>query len=134
MNINLKTLLRVLSKIFDANIRYTDYQTEQLHGGTLGNVQLVTGIAETADGEKLPYKVVSKTQKKRERHRDPKSWRREYDFYKSDLGDLFSESFRWPECYHAEMNQEEDETQIWLEYIDGISGLDLAGGMYERAA
>lgn len=32
------------------------------------------------------------------------------------------------------MNEEENETQIWMEYIDGISGLDLTGDMYERAA
>ncbi len=35
----------------------------------------------------------------------------------------FPKSFRWPKCYHAEMNQEKNETQIWMEYIDGISGL-----------
>lgn len=32
------------------------------------------------------------------------------------------------------MNEEENDTQIWMEYIDGISGLDLTGDMYERAA
>ena len=82
----------------------------------------------------MPYEIVSKTQKKWERYSDPDSWRREYDFYQSNFGALFSESFRWPECYHVEMNEEENETQIWMEYIDGISGLDLTGDMYERAA
>ena len=69
-----------------------------------------------------------------ERYSDPDSWRREYDFYNSNFGTLFSESFRWPECYHVEMNEEVNETQLWMEYIDGISGLDLTGEMYERAA
>lgn len=54
--------------------------------------------------------------------------------YKSNIGALFSESFRWPECYHVEMNEEENETQIWMEYIEGISGLDLTSDMYECAA
>ena len=124
----------VLNKMLDTKVIRDDYQTKQLHGGTLGDVQLITGIAETADGEKLPFKVVLKTQKKWERHGDSDSWRREYDFYKSDFGALFTDSFRWPECYHAEMNEEENETKIWMEYIDGISGLYLTGDMYERIA
>ncbi|MBO9607079.1 MAG: aminoglycoside phosphotransferase family protein [Paenibacillaceae bacterium] len=111
-----------------------DFQMKPLHGGTLGDVQLVTGNATSDDGGKFPFKIVSKTQKKWERYSDPDSWRREYDFYQTDFGTLFSESFRSPECYHAQMNEEENRTQIWMEYIDGISGLDLTGDMYERAA
>jgi hypothetical protein len=111
-----------------------DIETKPLHGGTVGNVHLVTGIAKTTDGREITYNIVVKTQKKWERYRDPDSWRREYDFYRSNFGALFSESFRWPECYHVEMNEEENETQIWMEYTDGISGLDLTGDMYERAA
>jgi hypothetical protein len=132
MNIELGTLTHVLGKMLDRSILHADCQTEQLHGGTLGDVRLVTGMAETVDGEKLPYKVVLKIQKKWERYGDPDSWRREYDLYASDLGAAFSPSFRRPVCYHAELNK--DETQLWLEYIDGISGLKLAGEMYERAA
>ncbi len=52
----------------------------------------------------------------------------------SDLGATFSDALRWPVCYHAEMNTEEDEFQLWLEYIDGVTGLDLTGDMYEQAA
>nr|WP_249529721.1 aminoglycoside phosphotransferase family protein [Paenibacillus brevis] len=111
-----------------------EFQTEQLHGGTVGDVQLVTGNAKTTDGTDIRYKIILKVQMKWERYGDPDSWRREYGFYTSNLGSLFSESFRWPECYHAEMNGEENETQIWMEYIDGISGLNLTGDMYERAA
>lgn len=120
--------------MLDTEIAHADFQTKQLHGGTVGDVQLVSGNVKTADGVTVPYKIVVKTQKKWERYGDPQSWRREYDFYNSNFGALFSESFRWPECYHAEMNEEENETQIWMEYIDGISGLDLTGDMYERAA
>lgn len=61
-----------------------------LQGGTVGNVHLVSGTAETAEGEKLPYRIVLKIQKKWERYGDPGSWRREYDLYSSDLGATFS--------------------------------------------
>ncbi|MCL2055611.1 MAG: aminoglycoside phosphotransferase family protein [Oscillospiraceae bacterium] len=120
--------------MFTLSITTADYKTEKLHGGTLGDVRLVTGTAETADGEKLPYKVVLKVQKKWKRHGDSGSWRREYDLYTSGFGALFTDSLCWPKCYHAEMNQDESEWQIWMEHIDGISGLDLTGDMYERAA
>ena len=79
--IDKKTLTAVLEKMLNKKVIHADYQTEQLHGGTLGDVQLVSGIATTSDGEKSPYKVVSKTQKKWKRYGDPGSWRREYDLY-----------------------------------------------------
>ncbi|WP_135549928.1 aminoglycoside phosphotransferase family protein [Paenibacillus cymbidii] len=132
--LKVETLSRILSKMLGTKIIGVDFHMKPLRGGTLGDVQLVTGNATTADGGKLPYKIVSKTQKKWERYSDPDSWRREYDLYQTDFGMLFSESFRWPECYHAQMNEEENRTQIWIEYIDGISGLDLTGDRYERAA
>ena len=134
MNIKLETLNHVLSKRLATTIIRADYQTEQLHGGTVGQVHLVSGIAETADGEKLPYRIVLKVQKKWERYGDPNSWRREYDLYLSDLGSTFSEDFHWPACYHAEMNAEEEEFELWLEYIEGLSGSDLTGDMIEQAA
>lgn len=74
-----KALTTVISKILGKPITGAEYQTQQLHGGTLGDVQLVKGMAEIAGGEKLPYKVVWKKQKKWERPGDPNSWRREYD-------------------------------------------------------
>lgn len=132
--IKAETLTQVLSQMLGTKIISADIRTKPLHGGTVGNVRLVTGIAKTTDGGEITYKIVLKTQKKWERYSDPGSWRREYDFYKSSFGALFTESFRWPECYHVEMNEEESETRIWMEYIDGISGLDLTGVMYERAA
>ncbi|TYA10085.1 aminoglycoside phosphotransferase family protein [Paenibacillus faecis] len=132
--IKAETLTQVLSNRLGTIINSADFQTKSLHGGTVGDVQLIAGNAKTTDGGNLPFKIVLKTQKKWERYGDPDSWRREYDFYKSNFGVLFSESFRWPECYHAEMNEEQNETQIWMEYIDGLSGSDLTGDMYERAA
>jgi tRNA A-37 threonylcarbamoyl transferase component Bud32 len=129
-----ETLIQVLRKMLGTDVTGAEYETKRLHGGTLGDVRLISGTAEAIDGEKTAYKVVLKIQKKWERYGDSGSWRREYDFYTSGFGALFTDSLRWPQCYHAEMNQEENEWQIWMEYIDGISGLDLTGDMYERAA
>ncbi|MFJ8516915.1 aminoglycoside phosphotransferase family protein [Lysinibacillus xylanilyticus] len=122
----------VLSKMLDKTIIRADYQLKELQGGTIGIVRLVTGMVETSDGENLPYKIVWKTQKKFERYGDPDSWRREYDLYISDFKKVFFDSLRWPECYHSEING--DEIQLWMEYIDGVSGLNLTSGMYERIA
>ena len=58
-----ETLVQALCKMLGINITDAEYKTKQLHGGTLGDVRLVIGTAETADGEKLPYKVVLKIQK-----------------------------------------------------------------------
>ncbi|WP_151736284.1 aminoglycoside phosphotransferase family protein ['Paenibacillus yunnanensis' Narsing Rao et al. 2020] len=132
--INLETLIYALSRCLKKDISSAGYQATSLHGGTVGSVYLLTGIAETVDGEHLPYRIVLKMQKKWERYGDPGSWRREYDLYASDLGTTFLGVLRWPECYHAEMNAEADEFQVWLEYIEGTTGLDLTGDMYEQAA
>lgn len=126
------TLNHVLHNMLGENIIHAQYQTRQLHGGTVGNVWLITGMAETDDGKKVPYSVVLKIQKKWERYNDPDSWRREYDLYASGLGEQFTDSFCWPKCYHAELKH--DEVQLWMEYIDGVSGLDLTVEMFERAA
>ncbi|TCM87940.1 phosphotransferase family enzyme [Paenibacillus sp. BK033] len=134
MNIKLEQLIYALNKRFKKDIITADCQTMPLQGGTVGNVYLVSGTAETAEGEILPYRIVLKIQKKWERYGDPGSWRREYDLYSSDLGATFSEALRWPTCYHAEFNSEVNEYQLWLEYIDGVTGLDLTSDMYEKAA
>ncbi len=129
-----KTLKAVLTKMLGERITTSDYQMKQLQGGTVGEVWLITGTAQTSDERELPYNVVLKRQSKWERYGDLGSWRREYDLYVSELGDYFSESCRWPKCYHAEMNEEETEAEIWMEYIDGITGLELSEDMYERAS
>ena len=111
-----------------------DWQSEQLHGGTLGDVRLISGTAETFGGEKLPYKLVLKTQKQWARHGDPDSWRREYDLYLSELGEAFGDGLRWPVCYRAEMSGDGDETRIWMEHLGGAWGSALSVDMCERAA
>ncbi len=130
--INTEILTRVLRRMLGKPIQYASYQTKELQGGTLGDVRLVTGMAETADGEKLPYKVVWKKQKKWERPGDPNSWRREYDLYQSDLGTAFTPSLRWSECYHSELRN--GDIELWIEYIDGISSKYLTIKMLEKAA
>lgn len=134
MNIKIETLNYALSQLFNTEMISADCETVPLQGGTVGSVYLVTGNADTANGETLPYRIVLKIQKKWERYGDPGSWRREYDLYTSDFGATFSDALRWPTCYHAEINDDENEIQLWLEYIDGVSGLDLTGDMYEQAA
>ncbi|MHC8516879.1 hypothetical protein [Sporosarcina sp. ITBMC105] len=132
MNINLEKLIYVLSRRFNKTIISTDFQTIPLQGVTVGDVCLLTGIAETVDGERLPYRNVRKIQKKWDRYGDPGSWRREFDLYTSILGETFSKAFRWPICYHAEFNTEVTEYHLWLEYIDCVTGLALTGDMYEK--
>ena len=130
----IENLTHALSKMLDTEIVNADCKSTQLHGGTVGDIQLITGDCEAADGRVIPYKIVLKTQNKWERHGDPHSWRREYDLYNSKLDALFFGSFRWPKCYYAEMNEDENKIRLWLEYVDGVSGLDLTTDMYERAA
>ncbi|MBR2565794.1 MAG: aminoglycoside phosphotransferase family protein [Paenibacillus sp.] len=134
MNMNYKSLISALSQKFKTTILSAECQTVPLQGGTVGDVHLVTGNAETVDGQNLRYRIVLKIQKKFARYGDPESWRREYDLYASDLGATFSDALRWPTCYHSEMNTEEDEFELWLEYIDGVTGLELTSDMYEQAA
>ena len=130
--INVVKLKQALSKMLNKKIKTADYRTEQLQDGTVGDVKLISGVVETTDGDKLPYKIVLKIQEKWERHGDPESWRREYDLYRSGLDTVFTNALKWPECYHAEIT--ENETQIWMEYIDGKSGSDLTVDMCEKAA
>lgn len=125
-------LINVLCKMLGKTTISGTYETKQLQGGTLGDVQLVTGIAESVDGDKLPYKVVWKKQNKWERPGDPNSWRREYDLYQSNLGDEFTTDLRWPKCYNSELRDENME--LWIEHIDGVSGRELTIEMLEQAA
>lgn len=133
VGVNPGTLAHVLTKMLDTNVVHASYQTEQLQGGTIGDVRLIIGMAETVGGENLPYKVVFKKNQKYDRFGDPDSWHREYDLYMmSDFGKVFTDSFRWPECYHAERN--DHEFCIWMEYIDGVSGNGLTIENLEQAA
>lgn len=124
----------MLGKKFSRTIVNAGYQTKQLHGGIIGNVMLVAGTAEADGGEKLPYEVVLKIQKKWARQGDPDSWHREFDLCVSGFESVFSGSLRWAECYRAEMNAGGDETHIWMDFTDGVSGKSLTAEMLERAS
>ena len=127
----LKTALRAM---LGSEALVIDCQAQPLKGGTVGQVRLITGLAQTADAGRLPFRLVEKTQRKWERPGDPDSWRREYDLYRSGLSDLFDDSLRWPICFHADMNDEQDQTRIWMEYIEGPAGYALTPDMLEQAA
>lgn len=131
-DLSIVTMTRALSKKLGEKIIFCSFNTTQLHGGTLGDVQLVKGTAETADAAGIPYKIVRKKQKKWIRPGDPESWRREYDLAVSNFGRVFPDNFRWPECYSAEISK--DETEMYIEYIDGVSGSGLTAEMLENAA
>jgi len=125
-------LLRALSIMLDQNIVDVSFETKELQGGTVGHVELIHGMATVEGQEKLPYKIVHKTQKQWKRHADPDSWLREYDLYTSDLGQLMTESLRWPKCYHLERN--DNEVELWMEHIEGVTGHDLSLDMFEIAS
>lgn len=125
-------LKKALKVMLGSTINNVTYEFEQLHGGTVGDVKLISGLAQGEDKKEIPYKVVLKTQKKWERPFDPLSWRREFDLYASSLDEAFDASFKWPTCYFKEM--EDESFTLWLEYIDGVTGEDLTVDMYEEAA
>ncbi|MCL2665252.1 MAG: hypothetical protein FWE82_06540, partial [Defluviitaleaceae bacterium] len=134
VNFSHDKLINVLTKMLRAEIIVKDFSVSKLHGGTVGDVSLISGDAKTDCGKILPFKVVLKTQKKWERYNDPGSWRREYDFYKSGFENFFDGKLRWPECFHAEMNEAEDQWQAWTEYAEGATGNDLTVEMCAKAA
>ncbi len=121
-----------LCKMTGAAVTHLTYQTSQLQGGTLGDVNLVSGMAKNAEGEKFTYRLVYKTQKKWERYGDPGSWTREYDLYHANLDALFTDTFHRPVCYHSEIS--DNEIQLWMEYVEGVSGLAMTSEMYKLAA
>lgn len=129
---NNETLLKVVSKILSTDILSATCKTKSLQGGTVGDVQLLYGNAKSLNGDVLPYKVVLKTQKKWVRYADENSWRREYDLYVAGMDKIFLGRFSWPICYHAEI--QDDVTQIWMEYVEGVTGMDLNVDMCVKAA
>lgn len=131
-SITSEIVTEVLSRQLGKTVLSVDYQITQLHGGTLGDVRLLAGTCKTAENVEEPFQLVCKIQKQWQRPGDPDSWRREYDLYTSDFDSVFSDTFRWPKCYYAEIKG--DETQIWMEYINGISGTDLTEDMLEKVA
>ena len=106
-------------------------QVERLHGGTIGDVLLVSGKAEIGGSEE-PFYMVYKHQKKWSRYADPLSWRREYDLYDALPDDVFTDNLRRPACYHK--NISDGEMWLWMEFAECVSGLDMTPDMYELAA
>ena len=132
MSAEFEIMKQVLIKSLNKDIVNADWQTKQLQGGTMGDVKLVTGIIQTADGKSEPFKIVSKSDKQRKEIPFDKRWRREYDLYMSNFSSIFNETLCMPKCYHADLNN--GEIKLWLEYIEGVSGKDLTTEMLEHAA
>ncbi|MDD3867838.1 MAG: phosphotransferase [Eubacteriales bacterium] len=130
--IDRRILLMVLSNILAQTMTDARWRSNQLQGGTLGNVSLVQGEACTESGVWQPFQVVRKSQQRWIRPGDPDSWRREYDLAASDLHRFFLPSLRWPTIYHYE--QQPDKIELWMEYVDGVSGLNLTDEMMVQAA
>lgn len=125
-------VLRAIGALLGTPVTHADCQAAPLHGGTLGDVQLLRGEAVAEDGRRLPFRLVQKTQKRWERPGDPASWRREYDLFPSALTAAFTPSFRAPRVLHAEIG--ETENRLWMEYVEGRSGARLTPDDLSRAA
>jgi len=125
-------MIKALIAMLNKPVVSFECEEAPLDGGTVGDVRLISGNAVTDIGEKIPFKMVYKTHEKFERAGDPDSWKREYDLYISDINKTFTSAFRWPICYHAEINEKCFE--IWMEYIEAPSGLELNIDMLEKAA
>jgi len=125
-------MVKAVSTMLNKLIISVECQETPLDGGTIGDVRLISGIAITDTNEKIPFQMVYKTHEKFERAGDPDSWRREYDLFISGMDKSFTNTFRWPKCYHAEINDK--NLEIWMEYIDAPSGFDLNVDMLEKAA
>lgn len=132
--INSDTLKKVLTDMHNLPIADVVFDVKELQGGTVALVYLIEGTFITNNKNQHAFKVVLKKQSKWERFRDPLSWRREFDLYSSNMTEFFSDSFRWPQCYHADMNPEENQFELWLEYIDGTTSINLDKRMLEKAA
>lgn len=125
-------LQTAVGSLLGVPVRSVSVQSEPLHGGTLGDVLLITGNAQTADGRTLPFRIVQKTQKRWARPGDPASWRREYDLAQTEFYTFFTNSFRLPRCYHREIG--ENENRLWMEPVAGTSGVSLTLKDLELAA
>ena len=125
-------LLIPLSKMLSKDVINTKHTMTQLHGGTVGSVHLIEVVAETVGDRQIPFKIVWKESGKWERYGDHESWHREYDLYTSELDSVFTDTLRWPKCYHAEYG--DDKIHLWLEYIEGESANKLTCEMLIKAS
>ena len=122
-SIDQAALCRAAQKLLGTTVLSTDVTATPLHGGTLGDVQLLSGTAQTTDGRALPFRIVQKTQKRWERPGDPGSWRREYDLFRSPFHTLFMDAFSCPQLYEAQ--ESENENRLYMAYVEGVSGAAL---------
>lgn len=129
---NQEGLIKALSNMLKQEITSVTAKSSELQGGTVAEVHLITGQATCSRGQIWPFKVVHKIQKEWKRHADHDSWTREYDLYQSDLESLMSEDLKWPTCYHSQ--KIEGEIQLWMEYLDGVTGHDLDLDMFQTAS
>ncbi len=116
-------LRQVTGKLLGVPVLHIDYDAKPLHGGTLGDVQLIEGNARTTSGETLAFRLVQKTQRQWLRPGDPQSWRREYDLFQSDFHTLWTDTFKSPAIYGAQKS--ETETRLYMAYAEGTSGATL---------
>lgn len=128
---NIQPVAQALENMLGCAVTSFTHNAIPLQGGTLGEVMMLTGTAQTDEGEK-PFSLVRKKQKKWQRYADPLSWRREYDLYSGALGQFFLQELCWPDCYHALIT--ENETELFLAYIEGVSGAALTPALLARAS
>lgn len=126
------TLIKMLTKQFSQEVISMDSHASTLQGGTVGKVSLISGSVTLQDGTSESFKYVLKEQKKWYRPADRDSWRREYDLFTSDFDQFFSEDFYWPACLASTFS--EQKTEVWMEYIEGVSGNHLSLAMLEKAS
>lgn len=123
---------KIVEKAYDKSISTLEYKIKELQGGTLGEVRLVSGTARSVQGEDFSYRIVWKTQKKWNRIGDANSWRREYDVAASSFFDFIPQVFCLPRFYYHQI--EETQNQLWMEYLQGVSGVQLRLPMLCEAA
>lgn len=128
LEMNMKSLRNALSNMFGEVVVDATFETERFDGGDVGAVYKITGKAAKVDGT-MPYTLVLKVQKKWERPGDPECWRREFDIYQSGLMESMPPSLKMPRAYLLE--ESENQTQIWMEYVDGANGTAQLTGLDE---
>ena len=116
-----KSLLKALTEMLGTDVDAVRYSTQVLQGGTVGEVLLLSGDAQTTRGSS-PFSLVLKIQKEWYRHGDPDSWRREYELYRHGFAKSVPPMLRIPKCYFLEAG--EGVTQIWMEFVEGETGQD----------
>lgn len=113
------SLLRALEAELARPVTDATYTAETLQGGTVGDVQKLTGKAITEQGPH-PFQLVLKTQKQWDRHGDPGCWRREYDLYQAGIQNHLPTGLCMPRCLLLE--EGDAYTRIWMAWLTGRTG------------